>query len=113
MTSREKEQVKDALREASEVSKHLAIASLTGRVNLLEKAKSLAYLLHKFGCFYSHTDGCAWGYEEDSKDPWLGHAHKQYLRIACKHVGTAFPDYIERAEKLEIEEMSRMDGEDD
>lgn len=112
MTRQDRETVKHAFERARKVSEALKHAQAIGRVNLLEKSKHLAFLLHEFNCYYNHTDGCSWGYEEDRPDPWLGDAHKRWLRIACEYVGCPFPAYIEKAERDEIELMSKLDGEE-
>lgn len=113
LTSSESRDVKHAFERARKVSEALKYAEAIGRVNLLEKSKHLAFLLHEFNCYYNHTDGCSWGYEEDRSDPWLGDAHKRWLRIACKFVGCQFPPYIEKAERDDIEFMSNLDEEEE
>jgi DNA-binding protein H-NS len=44
--------------------------------------RKLAERAHELFCQYNHTDGCAWGYEEDKKDPnitWETFSHKYWL----------------------------------
>lgn len=107
----ERGQIKHAYARARAVAESLDIAQKTGRVNLIDKAQALALLLHEFNCHYDHTDGCSWLYEERERDPWLGDAHKKWLRLACKETGAQFPMYIERAEKAELRRMESMDCE--
>jgi len=56
------------------------------------KVRPVAELAHSLFCGYNHTDGCGWGYEENSKDPeitWGGWSHQHWLdkveKIAKEH----------------------------
>lgn len=46
----------------------------------MEPLKALVVRAHKCLCPWNHTDGCSWGYEEDSTDEWQGQAHDRWLR---------------------------------
>jgi hypothetical protein len=74
---------------------------LADRQKRLAPYIELATLAHEAKCPYNHTDGCAWGYEEDGKstpiETWSYQAHRGWLQKteeACNRGGVAISDVV-------------------
>jgi hypothetical protein len=52
------------------------------KLNVEERVlREIAGLFHSMMCPYNHTDGCGWGYEEDTGgDRWRLSSHAEWLR---------------------------------
>jgi hypothetical protein len=71
----------DEMRKAAKALEQAKAADAEERMQPL---KALVSRAHDCLCQWNHTDGCAWGYEEGSKDPWACEAHSRWLRYYDK-----------------------------
>jgi hypothetical protein len=49
--------------------------------------RDIAVKAHECFCFWNHTDGCSWGYEEHSENCWNSYSHKSWLSKVEKVLG--------------------------
>lgn len=104
------DELKRIIERAEMIRDKLVEATQTGRVNLVDRAKVMAELMHELGCYRNHTDGCPWSYELEAPDPWLKREHVKWLRIACSFTGVGFPAFIDRRIQEETRRMEAMDN---
>ena len=78
--------IKELEQEAEEARKRVVRASAAleaAREQEAEKRReplrALVVRAHNCLCQWNHTDGCSWGYEENSPDPWKCDAHHRWL----------------------------------
>jgi hypothetical protein len=59
-----------------ELKESLALSEQAEKDKRQDKLKPVAEKAHNAICFYNHTDGCGWGYENNN---WNGFSHRMWL----------------------------------
>lgn len=72
-------QAAEADKAARDARKKLEAAEFEAAQARMAPLRALVKRAHDCLCGWNHTDGCAWGYEEDAKDPWACSAHARWL----------------------------------
>lgn len=72
-------EAEDARKRADKARAELEAAREQQAAERRAPLRALVVRAHNCLCQWNHTDGCGWGYEESSPDPWKGDAHHRWL----------------------------------
>lgn len=103
-----RKQAADAKETADRLHKAVDDAEYVAAQAALEPLKALAEKAHDILCRWNHTDGCGWGYEQDSKTGaphWDGWAHRRWLTHIAAIVN---PDRYSREKPIPAETISAL-----